>query len=140
MRLGQLHSLKATEAGAPVNVNGLRELLEFGAQLWAASAKGSQTAEVRGVLAPTLAGAYVNYASILEQLRQPLGEVEAALVAALEIHPGYDLAHLNLAIALANDGQLKRGLVSAKEAVARAATDDIRSRATALVAMIQKEM
>ena len=91
-------------------------------------------------MAPPPAGAYVNYASILEQLRQPLGEVEAALVAALEIHPGYDLAHLNLAIALANDGQLKRGLVSAKEAVARAATDDIRSRATALVAMIQKEM
>ena len=133
MRLGQLHSPKTTEVR-------LREILEFGAQLWAASATGSQAAEVRGALAPTLAGAYVNYASILEQLRQPLGEVEAALVAALEILPGYDLAHLNLAIALANDGQLKRGLVSAKEAVARAATDDIRSRATALVAMIQKEM
>jgi hypothetical protein len=140
MRLGQLHSPKAMEARLREMESRLREILEFGAQLWAASATGSQAAEVRGSLAPTLAGAYVNYASILEQLRQPLGEVEAALVAALQILPGYDLAHLNLAIALANDGQLERGLVSAKEAVARAATDDIRSRATALVAMIQKEM
>ena len=42
MRLG--HSPKATEAR-------LREILEFGAQLWAASATGSQAAEVRGRMA-----------------------------------------------------------------------------------------
>jgi len=51
MRLGQLHSPKAMEARLREMEARLREILEFGAQLWAASATGSQAAEVRGRMA-----------------------------------------------------------------------------------------
>jgi hypothetical protein len=49
MRLG--HSPKAMEARLREMEARLREILEFGAQLWAASATGSQAAEVRGRMA-----------------------------------------------------------------------------------------
>ena len=51
MRLGQLHSPKAMEARLREMEARLREILEFGAQFWAASATGSQAAEVRGRMA-----------------------------------------------------------------------------------------